>query len=551
MDSFAQRMKHKKTVFWLVFTAILACVTAAVCFLTVPKKKQRNADFVGTWEFCKSVTDTYEEDFAILQAMMGMKQYEIVFREDGTGAVNLAYDSGAWETPFTYTVSGNTLTTRRTDERGEVVLVEYIYDPPEGTLHALVAEGEGNRWVGYFVRKGTVTYPSVQLTIDRVAGQWKSDGHPVTKGMPPSLSGTLSLDREGRASLHLYGDEGTEMTAVGTYSVDGSLLRIEPEEVSEPLKYHPWYLRGDINDLGMTNIHPVNETAATASYDPKTDTLRFYHWDFGVLTFYRDRTVTQWFDSYDFDDHGPNGPATIAVPSFPDVTFCCESDSWGDRIVAVEGDRTWPLLTGMPILNAFFTDLTGDGKPELCATVAFGSGLVDEHVIVCDYVNRQSYALCERGEYDYQLYLENGMLRVKKIEFETREQADTGILVTQDGVPAYQAQGDGSCTLFYRQLHESELYGSWIVREVKDDGNNEADMAFFDVCRDFDLQVDGVVGCSDPTVSAYRICDGTVFFYGADTSQALCWGMYDREKDVLEVWHGAANAAFIRSETGK
>ena len=105
MDCFAQRMKYKKTVFWLVFTAILACVAAAVCFLTVPKE-QRNADFVGTWEFCKSVTDTYEEDFAILQAMMGMKQYEIVFREDGTGAVNLVYDSGAWETPFTYTVSG-------------------------------------------------------------------------------------------------------------------------------------------------------------------------------------------------------------------------------------------------------------------------------------------------------------------------------------------------------------------------------------------------------------------------------------------------------------
>ena len=33
----------------------------------------------------------------------------------------------------------------------------------------------------------------------------------------------------------------------------------------------------------------------------------------------------------------------------------------------------------MPLWNAYFTDLNGDGSPELCITVSYGSSMFDEY----------------------------------------------------------------------------------------------------------------------------------------------------------------------------
>lgn len=40
------------------------------------------------------------------------------------------------------------------------------------------------------------------------------------------------------------------------------------------------------------------------------------------------------------------------------------------------------LYTGMPIWNTYFCDLTGDGLPELCSTLSFGSGMIDSRTIL-------------------------------------------------------------------------------------------------------------------------------------------------------------------------
>lgn len=121
---------------------------------------------------------------------------------------------------------------------------------------------------------------------------------------------------------------------------------------------------------------------------------------------------------------------TLELTEFPDVTFNWTSGS----IKAEENGDKKLLVSGMPVINAYFTDLTGDGFPELCSTVAFGSGIVDEHIVVYDYKNDIQYMLWDRMKYDYNLILENGELLVEKRSFGVYEEniCETGRLIIDD-----------------------------------------------------------------------------------------------------------------------
>ena len=105
--------------------------------------------------------------------------------------------------------------------------------------------------------------------------------------------------------------------------------------------------------------------------------------------------------------------AGIELPEYPGVTF-----RWTPYGVTA-GDETGEtaLIGGMPVWNVFLCDLNGDGKRELCATVSFGSGIIDDHIEVYDYAAGQRYLLWDRGEYDYTLSLEDGQLQVSQWEY--------------------------------------------------------------------------------------------------------------------------------------
>jgi len=80
--------------------------------------------------------------------------------------------------------------------------------------------------------------------------------------------------------------------------------------------------------------------------------------------------------------NNPNIKESIIVSTYPDIIF-----NWNgiDDDITLEKNGT-PLtsIKGAPIINAFFTDLNHDGYPEICTTIAFGSGIVDLHVVVYD-----------------------------------------------------------------------------------------------------------------------------------------------------------------------
>ncbi len=138
--------------------------------------------------------------------------------------------------------------------------------------------------------------------------------------------------------------------------------------------------------------------------------------------------VQLWFDELESDELNLDGRQEINLDAFPGVTFRYAQY----QIIAESEIGHTILMEGMPIWNAYFTDLTGDGLPELCATISVGSDIVDDRVVIYDYANAVSYSLEDRGEYDYRLSMQNGQLDVPKQVYNSSEIVETGYLAYAD-----------------------------------------------------------------------------------------------------------------------
>lgn len=139
----------------------------------------------------------------------------------------------------------------------------------------------------------------------------------------------------------------------------------------------------------------------------------------------------KWFDYLENpEEMNWDGRLEIDLPEYPGVTFRC----YPEKMEAVTGNEITPLYTGMPIWNTYFCDLTGDGLPDLCSTVTFGSGIIDSRIIVCDYANGESYTLEDRGKYDYSLRLDesDGSLCVVQRAHDSGDIAAVGELFFSD-----------------------------------------------------------------------------------------------------------------------
>ena len=143
-------------------------------------------------------------------------------------------------------------------------------------------------------------------------------------------------------------------------------------------------------------------------------------------------SVIKWFD-YTENPSAMDDESTINLPIYPDVTFSYNQE----QIIASKNFDTSELtdhtilITGMPIWNAYFADLTGDDYPEICATYTFGSGIIDSRIIIYDYAKGSSYELSDRGYFDFTLRLNeaDGYLYVDKTKYNTDELVETGRLV--------------------------------------------------------------------------------------------------------------------------
>lgn len=124
-------------------------------------------------------------------------------------------------------------------------------------------------------------------------------------------------------------------------------------------------------------------------------------------------SAVRWFDCLEGDEYPFAGVRETVLDEYEGVVFRCDSD----KLEALYADRTEVLFTGMPILNVYFCDVTGDGNPDICATISVGSGIIDERILVYDFADGSLYELSDRGKYDYELYIQDDILYVAKSEY--------------------------------------------------------------------------------------------------------------------------------------
>ena len=173
-------------------------------------------------------------------------------------------------------------------------------------------------------------------------------------------------------------------------------------------------------------------------------------------------TVERWFDYSDNPSEMQwDGRMEANIPEFPDVTF-----RWyPEKMDAVTEEGITTLYTGMPIWSAYFCDLTGDGIPEICSQVSFGSGIIDSRVIIHDYANGVSYKLEDRGYHDYYLRMNDadGYLYVDKLIYNSDELVSSGRLVFTDG--CIQIEGVDSAPTNILQAKLLEIHDGYFLLE--------------------------------------------------------------------------------------
>ena len=138
--------------------------------------------------------------------------------------------------------------------------------------------------------------------------------------------------------------------------------------------------------------------------------------------------VIKWFDCLNGDEMVWDDVKEYKLEEFPGVTF-----RWRpEQMEAVTDKEVVPLYEGMPIWSVYFCDLTGDGIPELCSTLSFGSGMIDNRIIIYDYAGGASYELSDRGNFDYILNMREDSLVVEKRVYMRDEMVESGELVFRD-----------------------------------------------------------------------------------------------------------------------
>ncbi len=181
-----------------------------------------------------------------------------------------------------------------------------------------------------------------------------------------------------------------------------------------------------------------------------------------------------WFD-YLADPSKMTEGLTAELSVFPGVTFRYT----GTQIIASkafdDSGQTGHtiLIDGMPIWNAYFADMTGDGLPDICATYTWGSGIIDSRIVICDYANGASYELSDRGRYDFSLWLnkDDCCLYVDKADYNTGEMVDFGRLGFEDDCIKAEWSAHHSLRAAILEIGE----GYFLVEPVK--GSSDPGMA--------------------------------------------------------------------------
>ena len=346
-------MNYRKPAFWLIVTAIVLCAVVAVCFLTDPNPSREFA-MDG-----KNLADL--DSWKIVETIADLEGLD-----DGY-ALNI--------NPINFNLQ---LTGDFEWDDSQAIRFFYNKDRQEYSAQLRIFPEKGNFYV-------TATETRLDETLIYKFYHYLQALQYLPqddiRSMCPDADGYIITQRAGGSPADY--DRAITYTADGTQAVDGWLIHFE--------------------------LQPMHDTG-DGLHGTGAEVIHLFYRDSGAEV---DYGLDPWFtfgapEVFNY----PQNPETKS-PAFRGVTFRCN----GYEMKAEDEMGETVLFSGMPIWNACFTDVTGDGLPDICATVSFGSGMVDTHVVVYDYANRQEYTLWDRGVFDYSLRIEDGVLLCEQYSY--------------------------------------------------------------------------------------------------------------------------------------
>ena len=356
-------MNYRKPTFWIMVTAVIACVAVAVCFLTDPKptpKFSMNGD---------NIRDLDPEGIV-----------ERIIRFQDIENSNVYMNS----TNFSLTVDGDF---NWVDSQAVSYFYYEDHEVHSAQLRIFPDEQE------YYLTESTKWHDQNRIFLLRHYLD-------AIKYLPQEAIRELApADRY--LIEHIDGGSPSDYDRVITYSTRG---------VGET---DGWYLH--------LRILPLHANGDAYSGTGEEVVHLFYGESTGV-------SVKKWYDfSAEPELMDWNMDKDYTIDEFPGITFHC------NPYEITVGERV--LISGMPIWSVYLFDLTGDGKPEICTETSFGSGMIDNRIIVYDFAANIEYTLEDRGLYDYELRSDLGKshLRVDKKVYPEGRVVYHGRLVLQDG----------------------------------------------------------------------------------------------------------------------
>ena len=427
-------LNYKKPAFWIIVVAVVACIVVAVCFGTNP-----TGTILTKWD-----TDTVDMNKVLDDVRSLSVQYW-----------NTSVDCNDSETNRFLATMGKIKVGRKPisisrDEGRSAVFIITINEH----LKLNFNESFDEIWVDNGV-KPSYTY---KITNPSTAEELLLDFSFTAYGDSTKWDCSVICAEASTPDHYVINYSDVKVSSqTGTltfqnrndFDIVVHILREgETEVVSDQIPAGGCYSLLKVNDKPCTiGVH--------ADVDVNTEIKLFvYDGNWSETYSMIEHHATKWFDCLHGDEMVWDGMREINLDEFPGVTFRASYCS----IEAVTDKETIPLYTGMPIWSVFFCDLNGDGKPELCSSTSFGSGLIDNRFIIYDYANGASYERSDRGQYDYTLNLQNGKLIVEKRGCMQEELAASGELVFRD--ETYQIIWDKSiepCAVYLTDYPENEF----------------------------------------------------------------------------------------------
>ena len=369
----------KKPAFWVVLVAVVACITLTIGLLTNPPAEREfpingeNVSDLDTDRLLEKIADAENlEDTSML--CVNADNFDLMFTPEFDWA-----NDGA---------------------------IRFFYTKNQKTYSAQIR-------MFHDENKYFITDRSDWIEQERIFKlKYYLD---ALKYIPQEEVRQLSHDADGYSVMQVDYGVPEDFDRVVTYSSQGTM------------ELDGWYIH-----LIVQPLHELEDGSYNGSGDEVIH-LFYGHQDLVML---ENNSVTKWFDYID-NPAEMGDELTTEIPEFPSVTFTYNRA----QIIASKPFDNSELtghvimIGGMPIWNAYFTDLTGDGYPDICATYSYGSGIIDTRIVIHDYANGASYELSDRGYHDFYLRLneDDGGLYVEKRVYPNGELVSSGRLVYKDG----------------------------------------------------------------------------------------------------------------------